>query len=332
MNLNRTLSTLLAGAFISSLAAADLYTTDFEDFPIGDNLWSSTDGWLSNDSTSGAQGIVQDFVGELPLGKTAYLGFERPATTFTTVARPVNHDPRSGGFPVVEFESFLGVQDSTNGGRDQFFVSFYDISGTFLAAVVFDNRNTNPEMLRWKANADGSIQSIPTGVPFTRGSQVLAFIALQILFTRIDLENNSWSAYLDGIPLFVDAPFTASALAPLSLGSAAAEWEVAGTSPLEAGNNWLFVADWIVRSVPRDNGPPRIDSVSRTAAGATVLTWLGEPGYDYLIEYSPDLKQWQNDLPNAAFPGITTSGPLEFTDTTTGQAGRYYRVRRAISP
>jgi hypothetical protein len=328
----RILCVMLTAAFAPVLRAADLYSTDFETFPVGDNLWAGTEGWLSNDTTSGAQGILEDFVAELPLGKTAYLGFESPASTLTQITRLVNYDPVVGGFPCVEFDSFLGVQNSTNGRRDQFFISFYDISGTFLAAIVFDNRNSSAEVLRWEAQTDGSVQSSPTGVPFARGDQVLGFIALQILFTRIDLQNNSWSAYLDGIPLFIDAPFTASAFAPLSLGSVAAEWEVAGAQPSDAGNNWLFVADWYVRSAPRDTGPPKISTISRNPAGKPVITWHGEAGFDYQIEYSQDLENWLTDLPDSTFPGIMASGPLEFRDTSAAPSARYYRVRRSITP
>jgi hypothetical protein len=332
MNPTWILTVLLSGALMPFGQAADLYSTDFENFTVGDNLWAGTEGWISNDTTSGAQGIVQDYVHELPLGKTAYLGFEPPVSTITQVARLVNYNPQVGGLPCVEFESFLGVQDSTNGRRDQFFASFYDIAGNFLAAIVFDNRNAAPAMLRWQAKEDGSVQSIPTGVPFLRGDQVLGFVSVQILFVRIDLEENRWSAELDGIPLFIDAPFTDSAFEPLTLGSAAAEWEIAGQFPLSAGDNWLFVADWFLRSAPSDNGPPEILSISRNPAGETTLTWQGEPGFDYQIEYSSALKIWHTDLPASAFPGITASGPIEFTDLEAGQPERYYRVRRSVSP
>jgi hypothetical protein len=314
------------------LHAGDLYVTDFEAFSVGDNRWAGTEGWISNDTISGAQGILQDFVAELPLGRTAYLGFDRPAASLTTVARPVNYNTETGGFPCVEFESFLGIQDSTNGRRDQFFISFYDIGGSFLAAIVFDNTRAHAEMLKWKGMGDGSVQISGTGVPFARGDQTLGFVALQILYVRIDLGNNQWTAELDGLPLFVDAAFTDSALAPLTLGSIAAEWELAEPSPTLAGDNWLFVADWFVRAAPKALGPVKIESIARSASGETTLTWLGEPGFDYRVEYSADLVAWDDDLPGSAFPNIATVGLLSFTDLQSSPSQRFYRVARSVTP
>ena len=94
----------------SRVSGGDLYTTDFEAFPVGDNQWAGTEGWISNDTTSGAQGIVQDFVAELPLGKTAYLGSDPPASVFTTVARPVNYDPAVAAFPVSSLSPSSGCR------------------------------------------------------------------------------------------------------------------------------------------------------------------------------------------------------------------------------
>lgn len=314
------------------LDAGELYSTDFEGFPVGDNLWAGTESWVSNDTTSGAQGILQDYVTNLDLGKTAYLGFETPAGPFTTVARPVNYDPAVGGFPRIEFESFLGVQDSNNGLRDRFFVSFYNIGGTFLAAIVFDNTSANGDVLRWQGLANDAPQVSNTGVPFVRGDQSFGFVALQILRAQIDLVNNTWSAQLDGIPLFSDAPFTDEALAPLTLGSVAAEWELSIPQPAFAGNNWLLVADWFVRSVPVGVEPFVIDGLTRDEAGETTLSWLGEPGFDYQVWYSDDLESWHDTLPDASFPGITLAAPLSFTDRETLPKQRYYRVVRTATP
>jgi hypothetical protein len=80
-----------------------LYFTDFEAFAAGSNKWAGANGWASNDTTSGAQGIIQDPVADLPLGRTGYLGHSRPATRFTTVFRKVDHNPATTGLPLVWF-------------------------------------------------------------------------------------------------------------------------------------------------------------------------------------------------------------------------------------
>ena len=324
---------LIAPAFLANSPAADLYTTDFEAFPVGDNLWADTEGWVSNDTTNGVQGILQDFVTELPLGKTAFLGFDRPAGALTRVFRPVSHDPAATGLPIVEFESFLGVQDSTNSLRDLFSISFYDGGGTFLAAVVFDNTGNEAEMLRWRGLEDDSIESHPTGVPFVRGDQIFGLVALQILGVQINLAANTWSAQLDGIPLFADETFSDPALAPFTLGSTAAEWELGNPVPAFAGDNWLFVADWIVRAAPEPSEPFELQSITRNAAGQTTVTWLGEAGFDYQVLYSDDLMTWRHDdLPNSSYPGIATDGLLSFTDPDSNPDPRYYRVERVPTP
>lgn len=312
--------------------ARDLYATEFEDFPVGDNKWANTDGWLSNDTTSGAQGILQDYLPGLPFGKTAFLGFTPPSSTLTTLARSINYDPATEGVHRLSFESYLGVQDSTNGRRDQFFISFYDIDGNFLAAIIFDNREAEGLMVRGQGRADGSIQSYATDVPFIRGDQVFDVVALQILRVEIDLATNTWSAQLDGLPLFSDAPFTDPSFAPLTLGATAAEWELTSPLTLLAGDNWLFVADWFVRTEPQGKEPFLIDTISRNPDGGTTISWTGEPGFDYQVFFSQDLKSWSGNLAGAAFTGVTSTGALTFTDSTPQTTHRFYRVERSVSP
>ena len=309
----------------TAIMGGTLYETDFEGFPVGDNQWAGTDGWQSNDTTSGAQGIVEDFVADLPLGRTAYLGFNSPGTGFTTVFRPVNYDPATGNIPVVGFDSFLGIQDSTNGRRDRFYISFYNIEGGFLASICFDN--TLERVFR-----EDGVGRFDTGVPFVRGNQLIGFVALQLLEAEIDLVANTWSAWLDGIPLFVDARFTATGEAR-TLGSVAAEWEVAITSPaLAAGNNWLFVADWYVRSIPVGVEPFKIDSMTRDASGHITLLWQGQAGFDDQVLYSPDCLEWHEDLEGSAFTAVTEDGQISFTDHSPPPGMRFYRVRRTPTP
>jgi hypothetical protein len=302
-----------------------LYGTDFEAFPVGDNQWAGTENWQSNDMTSGAQGIVADFVSNLPLGRTAYLGFNPPKTAFTTVFRPVNFNPATAQIPVVGFDSLLGIQDSTNGRRDRFYVSFYNIGGNFLASICFDNA------LGRIFREDG-VARFDTGIEFIRGNQLVGLVALQLIEVRIDLVANRWSASLDGIPLFAGASFTASA-APRTLGPVAAEWKVMATSPsLAAGDNWLFVADWYVRSVPEGAEPFEVDSMTRGSSGDVTLLWQGQAGFDYQVLYSSDLATWHDNLPDTGFPGVIANGPLSFTDPAPLPGARFYRIRRAPTP
>lgn len=301
-----------------------LYETDFESHSVGDNAWSRTDGWWSNDHTSGAQGILEDFIPELPLGKVGYLGFEEPASLLTTVAQQIDYTPApADGY--IEIESFLGVQDSTNDQQDQFFVSFYHSDGTFLAAIVFDNTSETGNLLRWKGGLDGAVTEAETGIQFIRGDQILGLISLQILRAKIDLNNNTWSAWLDGIPLFTDEVFTDPDLGSLDLGSIAFEWELAGHAPAQAGDNWLMVADLLVECLPQESSELHFE-ISLSESGCACLRWQGTPGYTYQVEYSTDLDLWLTDLPQSTFAPDSES-ELEFVDNQL-TTQRFYRLRR----
>lgn len=325
MRLCGTLIALVMGFGTDDARAKLLYGTDFEQFEAGDNRWVGTEGWQGNDTTSGAQGILKDFVGNLPLGKTAYLGYNPPSGAFTTVFRKIDHDPVASGMPVVTFDTLLGVQDSTLGVRDRFYISYYNMAGDFQAALCFDN--TDGRIYREDAD-----ERVFTGVDFIRGNQLLGFVSLQLLEIRVDLAANRWSASIDGIPLFDGVNFAASG-GTQDLGAIAAEWEIAKTSPaLTPGNNWLFVADWYVRGVPQGVEPFAIDSFSRDGDGNASLVWRGQPGFDYRVEHSDNLATWLDDLPGSLFPEIAQDAPLEFRDEGAPPGRRFYRVVRSSTP
>jgi len=302
--------------------AGTLYSTDFEPFPAGDNLWAGTQGWLSNNNSSGVQGILQDPVADLPLGKAAFLGFATPPTAFTVVYRPLNFDPVASGQPRIEFESLLGVQDSTNGRRDRFHLTFYNIAGDFLAALTFDN--SSGQVL---SDDGGTVRD--SGVPFLRGDPLLGLAALQLLHLGIDFDLNRWSATLDGVPLF-DQPFTVTGK-PRTLGTLAVEWEIPSGLPAQAGNNWLLVADWLVASIPP--GPFRALGLRRDSGGMTTLTWPGHPGFDYQVKDSTDLIHWGKNLPGSTFNANTTEGVMTFSDPSAAtQPRRFYKIFRTPTP
>jgi hypothetical protein len=316
----------VAAIFLSLLTtlseAGTLYSTQFEEFTAGNNRWAGTGGWLASNTTLGVQGIMQDPVGDLPLGKAAYIGYASPSSSFTTVYRPINHNPATGGYQRVEFNSLMGIQDSTTGKRDRFYVSFYNITGDFLAAVIFDNTSG-------KVLSDDGVTVRDTGLEFLRGDQTLGVAALQILNVGIDFEKNEWEATLDSIPLFKQK-FTSTGKV-LNLGPIAAEWEIPSGSATQAGDNWLLVADWMVAAIPP--GSFAVNSFARNGSGQGVLSWPGHPGFDYQVQYSNNLASWQSDLPGAQFPAHATEGSMTFTDPTSSMPGRrYYRVLRTPTP
>ncbi len=321
MNVRKAVAVILSLLTLLS-EAGTLYATRFEEFTAGNNSWHGTGGWVASNTTLGVQGIMQDPVANLPLGRTAYLGYASPASSFTTVYRPINHDPAASGYRRVEFDSLMGIQDSTTSKRDRFYFSFYNMSGDFLAAVVFDNSSG-------KVMSDDGLTVRDTGVEFLRGDQTLGVAALQILSVAIDFEKNEWEATLDAIPLFKQK-FTSTQKA-LTLGPIAAEWEIPSGTPAQAGDNWLLVADWMVAAIPP--GTFAVDSFARNAKGQGALSWPGHTGFDYQVQFSGDMKAWESGLPGSSFPANRTEGPLSFTDPTSSMPGRrFYRVLRTPTP
>lgn len=297
-----------------------LYFTDFDEFTAGSNQWAGTQNWFTNPEATdtNVQGIDSDIL--LGINKSAFLGFNTPETQWTYVAKPFNHDSATQGSARLEIETLLGIQDSTNGFNDSFFVSVYNIEGEFLSAIQF---STNTETYGiWLDNGQDLID---TTVDFLIGE-------LQLLVLDIDLINNRWSAEHDGIPLFTDRTFTKTGKSR-TFGSLAYEWQTTDTNPANHGNNWLLVADCSVWAIP----PAQVDvSLSQpliSTEGHPSFQFTGEPGWTYQIEYTDAFNGWSDDLPDSRF--IVSGNPqtLKFTDSSAPpKPTRFYRIVREITP
>lgn len=302
-----------------------LYFTDFEGFTPGAGNWVGTDGWQgagagpTGPGEPAPQGIDDKIV---PLvGQTAYLGAEPPTGTFVSVFRNMNHDPVASGTDRIHFEALVGIEDSTNGKRDSFFCAFYNTSGEFLAGIRFSNELATFGI--WRLNG---LSDIDTTLAFIPGE-------LHVLFADIDLQSNRWSADLDAIPLFRNVVFNATGK-QRSLGPVAAEWQLAAADPADYGNNWMLVADWSLWAIPFGATEFQVDTLGWSASGEPMLTFAGEVGWDYQVEYSDDMTHWLDDLPGSFFTGLDAPEQLSFKDPTTGRllVGRYYRVVRRVTP
>lgn len=307
----------------SSLPAATLYSTDFEEFTAGLSRWAGTGGWLSNDTASGAQAIDQDLIAGGGLGKTSSLGFRRPLNLFTTVAKAFNHNASATGLSRIQISTLLGIEDSTNGRGDDFYLSIYNAAGNRLASIRFDNQPPSDPASQFGIWREDGVSQFDTRQDFFHGE-------LYELFITIDVSANTWSASIGGIPMFEDAPFTATAHAR-DFGIIAFEWRVSGPTTLAWGDNYLLVADLSVRSVPNGDSP-FTSAVSRSTGGEHVVSWQADAGNDYQVQYSHDLVEWFDDLPASSFPGFTTTEQKTYADTTAPLPGkRFYRVRRTES-
>lgn len=313
----------MAGLCGSPLHGELLYSTEFEDppFTVGPHNWTGTDGWfgVGIDPTDEVEGI--DPVMGAGLGQTAYLGFEPPSSTLVTVARSFDYDPIQEGTERIQIDTLLGIEDSDNGFRDSFFLTIYNSSGDFLAAIRFSN-----ELATYGIWRNDGVGQFDTGISFIHGE-------VHLFCIEIDLQNNRWKADIDGIPLFANAPFTATAK-PRNLGLLAVEWQIASPNGIsEYGNNWLLFADCYVWAIPPGEKNFLIDAIDFDLAGQPVLEFTGEPGWTYQVEYSEDLSTWHTDLPGSTFTGLTEPVQITYTDPTTrAPAVRYYRVVRTVTP
>ncbi len=301
----------------SHLRAEVLYETDFDDFTTGANQWSANASWTSNDTTSGAQSIDDDVLPALL--KTASLGFARPALDFTFVALDLGYDHVASGAPIVEIDTLIGIEDSTNNRRDDFFISIYNSDGNRLASIRFDNQDpdaVNSQFGIWRENGTNQFDTLVDFIP----SELFNLVA------TINLESNTWSADIGGIPLFTDQQFT-NTNNPVNFGFLAFEWDLSAIGTFGYGDNFLLVADIIVQSVIEI---PEVEVThSFDLSGNVTLNWETAVGWDDQVQYSTDLEIWSEDLPDSNFDNVTNSSPVTFTDESEDKGPlQFYRVKR----
>ena len=322
------IAAFLLGLLQSS--ASILYETDFENFTPGADNLVGTDGWVATVTGQELHGIDDEIISGL--GNSAYLGFFRPASNSTqtvTVFKPLTYDPIAAGEPIVEFETLIGiaaskddpdtqfVDESTR--EDRFLLTVYNIDGEPLASVIYDTRSNTFGLYRNNGSA-----SFDTGFEFVIDEP-------QFLYFAIDMENNTWSATLDGAPIFTNALFNGTGR-DRTLGTIAAEWNI--TNRFNPGDNWMLFDDWIVTAKARTTTftePFEIKKVERTADQKIQFTYPADAGCTYTVQSSTDLKTWR-DLPNSPVTATQSDPAAKHTDAAPITDQRlYYRVLRAVN-
>lgn len=300
----------------------DLYETNFDAFPTGQGTWVGTENWATTGASTDAFGISDN---ALPtVGNAAYIGFNQPANTLSAIFRPFDFAPVASGHPIIRIETIIGVQDSTNGRRDQFFLNIRNRAGAFLAGIGFDNRATTDDATNPFIRLDGAGQ-FGTLENFDRN-------VLHILFIEIDFAANTWSAELDGLfPIFTDVPFSNSGN-DLDLGFISYEWQLSASSTAAYGDNFLLVADILVQAIPVGTTPFLLEMRPNSATRQT-LSWLTEPGFQYEIEYAPEAGGDFLTLPGSLVSNIDSPSTFQFVDSPpANENGRVYRVQRSVQP
>jgi len=312
---------LLFLLFVRPIHGDILYDTDFDSFPAAANTWSGTEGWISNDTTSGAQSIDANVLPALL--NTATLGFTKPTSLFTFVALNLEYDHITNGEPIVEIDTLIGIEDSTNNQRDDFYLSVYNSDGDRLASIRFDNEspsNTNSQFGIWRENGTTQFDTL---FDFAPGE-------LFNLIASIDIEKNTWTVSTDDVSIFENVQFS-NTTNPINFGFLAFEWELTAPSTSNHGDNFLLVADINIQSFSRQ--PDLEVTFQLNSLGEINLNWQTAVGWTDQVEYSSDLETWSDDLPESTFESIDSPTFITFSETKDPAVNsRFYRVKRTRVP
>ncbi|MDB4449036.1 hypothetical protein N9130_00735, partial [bacterium] len=251
------------------------------------------------------------------------LGFSQPTSQFTFVALDLDYDHIASEKPIVEINTLIGIEDSTNDQRDDFYLTIYNTVGNRLASIRFDNQHpeiTNSQFGIWRENSTNQFDTL---FDFAVG-ELFNLIAI------VDLEENKWSASIDGIPIFEDAKFSNSS-DPINLGFLAFEWALTALSTSNHGDNFLLVADISIQSV---GDMTKVEVTHQfNSLGGINLNWQTAVGWTDQVEYSTDLITWFDDLPESTFEGTDTPTAINFSHAKDPEeAYRFYRVNRIRTP
>lgn len=302
----------------SSAAETILYSTDFSDFEIGDDLLVGTDEWMGTNQDEGIHGTIEGTFTDGNIAGT--LGFGIPKFTddnfIASIWRPINVDPVAKD-SLVQFSTDMAIIDSDNELYDSFYISVVNQNADMLASVVFDNTIESFGIWRYDGVRDGFHD---TSVSYEHAT------VYNLSFT-VDFANNLWSASLDNISLFDDALLTETNFEK-NLGDVSAEWEV--NDPDNAGTNWLYFDNWTVSEIT-ENSSPAITftpSITRGPNKRVRLNWPANAGETFQVEYSDNLQTWKEDLAGSSVT-VGGNGGARFVDASaTTIPVRYYRVSR----
>jgi hypothetical protein len=277
--------------FPSVAQVSNIYSTGFElseGFDIRYTVMGQ-DGWTGTDPSGSGNGIVKDYFAntnsqQQPFGRQqAYIGFSPLTDTNGTlnVWRPLNFDPVAAALPIVTFSVTMSIYNppSMVPDRDSFRWSIYNTNngGERLFTLDFDNatREINYEL--------DDEQFVFTDRLFENGNQYGGEYDLVVIMNFAD---NLWSAWLNDDQIVDHQEMTTQGLA-LNLGDIDAVWVNATLD--NPGDNFMAFDNYAITAEPY---PFSLDPVVRLSNGTFLLRLTGEPGRQYDIEVSEDLKDW----------------------------------------
>ncbi|MCB1097579.1 MAG: choice-of-anchor D domain-containing protein [Verrucomicrobiae bacterium] len=308
-----TVNLTLTGTAVSKQV---VYQTDFSQFAEGLNTIDGVDGWSAIHPGDGVQGTIDTTLAP-DIGRSAFIGFNKPSDDFNGIFRRFGRDPIAEGNPLIEFSIDLAIFDSTNSFYDIFSFRIHNIENDLLATVTLDNRNL--QIYTWN------------GIEFRDTDKKFENDKLFTLTGRIDLASNTWSAEMHSeslasnhLPLFENIPFH-SGRKQLDLGLMLLAWQL--DEPENPGDNWMLIDNLSVSLIGTGIESPQTVAITRTwinQDNVFTMKWSAVSGKTYEVRFSDDLIHWFSGLPGSTF---ITNGEKEHTFSDSSQTSeRFYRV------
>lgn len=285
-----------------------IYSTGFEAAEGYDERFTlvGQNGWVASIG-SGGNGLLTNFFEGYR--QQAFIGFSAPDATndALNIWRPINYVPSGTNATLVRFSVLMSIADSTNGQFDDFRWSVYNISGTRLFTLDFDNATFLVSYA-----LDDTRGFVSTGTTFTNAS-------LYALVISMDFQRNLWSATVNNLSVVNARPITTTNSA-LNLGDIDAVWAIHRRG--SPGDNYMIFDNYEVTAETVPSIPPTLETIRQLGGTGFLLRLYGEPAISYAIEASTNLIHW--DLVKTA---ATADGVIDYLDPDApGFSHRFYRA------
>jgi len=303
------LSTFLSGG-VALAATTTVYATQFE---AAEGYSTALDlagqaGWVY--SGSGGNGVLANALEN----QSAYIGYAPPDPVDDALVlwKPINFNPMSTGYPIVNFSVLMNIIDSeSTTNRDIFRWSVYNSIGDRLFSIDFDNLYLDIAYV-----LDGTNEVKFTYLPFVNESNYLLNITM-------NFASNRWSATYNGIKIATNQPITTTG-ALLDLGDVDAVWLVNLQNGTNApGDNYMLFDNYRITAESPQVSPAQVALLGRTGEGWALLQVSGAEGTRWSVDTTTNLINW---LPLKTNP--IAGGYFDYVDqTAAGKPLRFYRAR-----
>ena len=294
-----------------------VYTTGFEADEGFDPEFTlvGQGGWQA--FGDGGNGLVDNFFdGE---GQQAFIGNTPPESEetveFFSLLTFLNITNFTAEAPIVRFNVTMEIVDSTNGNRDNFRWSTYNVAGDRLFSLDFDNET---KVINYALDDDQGL--VPTEFTFDH-------FGIYDLEVDMNFLNNVWCASVNGTVVVNGQPLTTKE-AELTLSDIDAVWAI--FQPESPGDNYMLFDNYRISRLGLPSTPPRVEARGVLTGGHFVLRVFGEPNTDYRVEVTEDFIHW---TPIKSARTSPDDGTFDFIDEDAGNSvQKFYRASTIDRP